>query len=115
MNAALLDIRRVFSDVDLSIPDSFDHSDRYYISLPDMFHGDFTSLAMGAAAFHEDPPPEARPGWTQEIGSAGYQFVCQAVLDFFEAKLKHDAGAAERLDSDIKDSRVASGKYLPKQ
>jgi hypothetical protein len=77
-----------------------------------MFHGDFTSFVMGAATFHESPPPAARPGWTQDIGSRGYQFVCRAVLDFFEAKLKGDASAADRLNSDLKDSVVASGKHI---
>jgi dienelactone hydrolase len=115
MHAALLDIRRVADGVNLSIPESLDHADRYFISLPDMFHGDFTSFVMGAAAFHENPPPQAKPGWTQDIGSRGYQFVCQAVLDFFEAKLKGDPRAAEKLDSDLRDSAVASGKHLSQQ
>lgn len=115
MHAALLDVRRVADGVDLSIPESFHQSDRYFILLPDMFHGDFTSFVMGAAAFHESPPPGARPGWTQDVGSAGYQFVCRTVLDFFAAKLKGDAGAAQRLQSDLKDAAVASGTYSSKQ
>lgn len=122
MNAALLDIRREVDgvnlkpdDVDLSIPESFGHSDRYFISLPDMFHGDFTSFGMGAAAFHESVPPNARPGWTQKIGADGYQFVCRTVLDFFEARLKGDNLAAQRLEADLKDPIAATSRYLPKQ
>ena len=85
VRAAILDVRRRDATVDLRAVRAFRHADRYFVTMPDMFHGSFTSFQMGAQVFHLATPSNARPGWTQAIGAAGYQQVCVGVREFLHA------------------------------
>jgi dienelactone hydrolase len=91
VRAAILDLRRKDATVDLRAVRAFRHADRYFVAMPDMFHGDFTSFVMGAQAFHLPPPQNAKPGWTQAIGAAGYQRVCVGILAFLRAAFGESA------------------------
>ena len=85
VHAAILDVRRMDATVDLRAVRAFRHADRYFVRMPDMFHGSFTSFQMGAQVFHLASPRNARPGWTQAIGATGYQQVCVGVREFLHA------------------------------
>ncbi|HEV2986113.1 MAG TPA: alpha/beta fold hydrolase [Vicinamibacterales bacterium] len=91
VRAAILDIRRRDATADLRAVRAFRHADRYSVSIPNMFHGSFTSFQMGAQVFHLAPPQNARPGWTQASGASGYQQVCVGVLDFLRAAFGESA------------------------
>jgi hypothetical protein len=93
VTAAILDIRRADADIDLDAAQAFQRSDRYFVRMPGMFHGDFTSFVMGAQAFHLSPPQNAAPNWTRAIGVAGYQQVCAGILDFLTARFGADGNA----------------------
>jgi pimeloyl-ACP methyl ester carboxylesterase len=74
MRAAFLDLRRAQGaqgnePLDLSVAESFRHSDRTFITIEKMHHRDFTSFAMVGAQFHA-PLPTNYPlnGWNREIG-----------------------------------------------
>src|SRR5262249_25535570 len=82
VGAAILDLRRKDAAADLRAVRGFRHADRYFLTMPDMFHGTFTSFEMGAYVFHLAPPETVRPGWTQAIGAERYQQVCSGVLEF---------------------------------
>jgi dienelactone hydrolase len=91
VRAAILDVRRMDATADLRAVRAFHHADRYFVSIPDMFHGSFTSFQMGAQVFHLAPAPNARPGWTQATGASGYQQVCVGVLAFLRAAFGENA------------------------
>jgi dienelactone hydrolase len=91
VRASILDIRRMDATADLRVVRGFQHADRYYVSMPNMFHGSFTSFQMGAQVFHLAPPQNARPGWTQATGASGYQQVCVGVLEFLRAAFGESA------------------------
>lgn len=90
VEAAILDIRRSDANIDLNALRKFRRADRYFVTMPEMFHGDFTSFVMGAQAFHLAPPSNARRGWTQADGARGYERVCVGVLEFLHAALGGD-------------------------
>ncbi len=90
MTAAILDVRRADPNIDLSALRNFRQADRYFVTMPDMFHGDFTSFVMGAQAFHLAAPSNARRGWTQADGARGYERVCVGTLEFLHAALDGD-------------------------
>lgn len=113
MQAALLDIRRAAAELNLQAPESFHHSERFFVTMRGMSHGDFTSFAMGAQIFHQDPPPNAPAGWTREIGFRGHQLACVTVLDFFAASLRNDASARQQLQKDLANAAMASSAYKP--
>ena len=91
VRAASLDVRRKDATADRRAINAFHHADRYFVTMPDMFHGSFTSFQMGAEVFHLAPPRNARPGWTQAIGAAGYQHICVGVLEFLRAAFGESA------------------------
>lgn len=113
MQAALLDIRRADAQLNLEAPESFHHSERFFATVRGMFHGDFTSFVTGATIFHLDPPSNAPTGWTRETGFRGYQLVCSAVLDFFDAKLRHDNSSRQKLAKDLSNPAIASSASKP--
>ena len=96
VRASILDLRRKDARVDLRAVRGFRHADRYFATLPDMFHGTFTSFQMGALAFHAAPPQNARPGWTQAIGAERYQQVCVGVREFLRDKFGQGAEPFEQ-------------------
>jgi tetratricopeptide (TPR) repeat protein len=103
MRAAFLDLRRNLKCLDLSAEHAFHYSDRSFISIKNMHHGDFHSYTAVAFEFHMPiGPNEAdNSGWSRQTGYRGYQDVCQIVLDFFDEKLKGDRGATARLQADV--------------
>jgi len=113
MQAALLDLRRADAQLDLHAPESFTHSDRFFATMRGMLHGDFTSFTAGAQVFHQDPPRPTPAGWTREAGFQGYQLVCVTVLDFFDAKLRGDDSALQRLKKDLANTMIASFAEKP--
>ena len=104
MRAAFLDLRRAQGaqgdePLDLSVVESFRHSDRTLITIKEMHHSDFTSFAMVGAQFHA-PLPTGYPlnGWNRATGRAGYQEACKIVLSFLDGKLKSDSNALGEID-----------------
>ena len=92
VSTEILDIDRADAELDLSVLQSFQRADRYFVPMPGMFHGDFTSFVMGAQAFHLPPPENAAPNWTQAVGAEGYQRVCVGILDFLRSRFTADDG-----------------------
>lgn len=118
MRAAFLDLRRAQGaqgdePLDLSVVESFRHSDRTLITMEKMHHSDFTSFAMVGAQFHA-PLPTDYPlkGWSRATGRAGYQEACKIVFSFLDAKLKSDSNALGEIDLHAKQSEGISVKHL---
>jgi pimeloyl-ACP methyl ester carboxylesterase len=118
MRAAFLDLRRAQGaqgnePLDLSVVDSFRHSDRTLISIEKMHHSDFTSFAMIGAQFHT-PLPVGYPlkGWNRDAGRRGYQEACHIVLSFLDAKVKSKANALPEVDILAKQDQGISVKRL---
>jgi dienelactone hydrolase len=118
MRAAFLDLRRTQDaqgnePLDLSVVESFRHSDRTFITIGKMHHGDFTSFAMLGAQFHA-PLPTNYPlnGWNRETGRTGYQEACKIVLSFLGAKLKSDSEALAEIDRAPSQMKEVSMKRL---
>lgn len=87
MRAALLDVHRGGTNLDLHAIEAFNFAERFYITLPNMLHGDFTTFVVVARAFMLPPPSDPPSGWTRETGYAGFRTSVQLVLDFFEQYL----------------------------
>jgi dienelactone hydrolase len=113
MQAALLDIRRADAQIDMKIAESLRHSARWFATVRGMSHGDFTSFALGAYAFHQAAPTHPPAGWTRESSFSGHQLVCGAVLQFLNAQLRHDDSALQGLDKDMASSAIASYSREP--
>jgi hypothetical protein len=118
MRAAFLDLRRAqgaqgSEPLDLSVVESFRHSDRTFIAIEKMHHSDFTSFAMIGAQLHT-PLPTNYPlnGWNRETGRAGYQVACKIALSFLDAKLKSDSKALAEIDGAASRMRGVSVKRL---
>jgi pimeloyl-ACP methyl ester carboxylesterase len=118
MMGAFLDLRRAQGAqgderLDLSVIESFRHSDRTLITIEKMHHSDFTSFAMVGAQFNT-PLPTGYPlnGWSRATGRAGYQETCRIVLFFLDAKLKSDSNADIEIDLLAKQSEGISVKHL---
>lgn len=118
MMAAFLDLRRAQGaqgnePLDLSVVESFRHSDRTLITVEKMHHSDFTSFAMIGAQYHV-PLPTGYPlnGWNRETGRVGYQEACKIVLSFLDAKLKSDSNALDEIDLIAKQGNGISVKQL---
>lgn len=118
MRAAFLDLRRAQGaqgdePLDLSVVESFRHSDRTLITIEKMHHSDFTSFAMVGAQFHA-PLPTNYPlnGWNRETGRAGYQEACKIALSFLDAKLKSDPVALAEIDRVPFETKEVSVRHL---
>lgn len=61
-----------------------------------------------ARTFHQADPPDPPAGWTRESSFSGHQLVCDAVLDFFDAQLRHDSSGLERLKKDMASAAITS-------
>ena len=88
MRAAFLDVHRNGPKLDFTVLDSFHFADRYYLTLANVLHGDFTSFVVVARAFKLPPPENPPVGWTRETGYLGFQATCKLLLAFFDANLK---------------------------
>src|SRR5437660_1984675 len=101
MRAAMLDLRRARATLNLSRVEAFHHSDRYFITLANVLHGDFTTFVVVARAFHLPPPANPPSGWSRETGYQGFQQTCRIVNEFLDAKLKGNSkGAALKMNMD---------------
>ena len=98
---SLLDVRRANATLNLSGVEVFHHSERYFVTLSNVLHGDFTTFVVIARAFHLPPPSNPPNGWTRETGYQGFLRTCQIVRDFLDAKLKEDSRGLERLRIDV--------------
>lgn len=92
---------------------NFQFSDRIFVTLSNVLHGDFTTFVVVARAFHLSPPPNPPPGWTRETGYLGFQETCRIVREFLDAKLKHDSSAIERLTKEISQTSGATINHEP--
>ena len=108
MRAAFLDLRRAQGaqgnePFDLSVVESFRHSDRAFITIEKMHHSDFTSFAMVGAQFHS-PLPTNYPlnGWNRETGRAGYEQACRIILALLNAKVRSDSQTMEEVDHEVR-------------
>lgn len=104
MKVPLMDLRRPIERIDMTALESFRYSDRYYLELPGIFHGDFTSFPMIALRF-----PTGIEGRTPETASRGYQVVCRYVLNFLNAYLKGDERSLKFLNNRPEENGVPSG------
>lgn len=118
MRAAFLDLRRAQGaqgdePLDLSVVESFRHSDRTLITIEKMHHSDFTSFAMIGAQFNA-PLPTGYPlnGWNRETGRIGYQEVCKIVLSFLDAKVRSDSNTLGEIDLLAKHNKQISVKHF---
>lgn len=90
VTAALLDLRRA-NHVQNAVHDrtvirAMRHSDRYLVSFPRMFHGDFTEFGP-IGLLLDVPLPPNEDGRTRETGFEGNQRAYRLVLDFLDAEL----------------------------
>src|SRR5947199_191380 len=90
VRASILDLRRANgvqgATLDPSILDSCQMSDRYLVTFPKMFHGDFTEFGTIGLKLVVPLPPND-DGRTRQTGYDGNQHAYRAVLDFLDAKL----------------------------
>jgi len=104
VKAALLDLRRAnhVQDAthDFAIIRALRRSDRYLVSFPHMFHGDFTEFAPIGYLLNVPLPPN-KDGRTRKTGFDGNQRAYRAILDFLDAKLRGDRGAMKRMRSEL--------------
>jgi alpha-beta hydrolase superfamily lysophospholipase len=99
MRAAILDIHRGGTTLDLSAIDRFRYAERSYITMPDVLHGDFTTFVVVARAFQLPMPQQVSPGVTRETGYLGYRRTCELLLAFLDEKLKGDGDARRHLQA----------------
>jgi alpha-beta hydrolase superfamily lysophospholipase len=106
MMVPLLDVRRAAGEqtaqLDLRAVHKFIYSDRTFVTLRNVRHGDFSAYSLIASATHQPPLPADRitAGWTRETASARYEQTARMVLDFLDAKLKGDASGVTRLSAE---------------
>ena len=106
MRSALLDMRRANAALDLSGVEAFHYSERYFVTISNVLHGDFTTFVVIARTFHLPPPSNPPNGWTRETGYRGFRQTCAMLRDFLDAKLKGDSKGMERL---LRDARQVAG------
>jgi dienelactone hydrolase len=104
VRAALLDFRRANhvqeATHDRTVIRALKHSDRYLVSFPRMFHGDFTEFAP-VAFLMSLPMPSNTDGRTRRSGYDGNQHAYRAALDFLDWKVRGDRGAWPRVRAEI--------------
>jgi len=115
MRAAVLDLRRAGATLNLSSVEAFHHSDRYFITLANVLHGDFTTFVVVARAFHLAPPANPPSGWSRETGYQGFRQTCRIVNDFLDAKLKGDSKGVELLGTNMAQVVGATFRHAPAQ
>ena len=93
--APLLDLRRANgvqgAELDSTVVADLRSSDRYVITLPRMYHGDFTEWAPLAVRLGV-PWPTGADGRTRQSALDGNQHAYRAILDFFRATLQGSSG-----------------------
>ncbi|HSP14169.1 MAG TPA: acyl-CoA thioester hydrolase/BAAT C-terminal domain-containing protein [Thermoanaerobaculia bacterium] len=116
VTAALLDLRRANhvqkATHDRTVVRALRRSDRYLVSFPGMFHGDFTEF--GTIAFLLSVPlPPNDDGRTRRTGFEGNQHAYRAALGFLDATLHSDKTAMARLRAGIRSVRGTTLIHLP--
>ena len=92
VRAALLDLRRANgvqgATLDSTVVSDLYRADRYIVTFRKMYHGDFTEYAPIGLHLSVPLPPNG-DGRTRQTGYDGNQAAYHAVLDFFDATLRH--------------------------
>ena len=106
--APLLDMRRANgvqgATLDSSVVAALRASDRYVVTIPRMYHGDFTEWAP-IAVFLGVPWKTTADGRTRLTGLEGNEHAYRALLDFLDATVRHDAHGIDAMDAELR--RVA--------
>ncbi|MCP3063449.1 hypothetical protein LXT21_32195 [Myxococcus sp. K38C18041901] len=111
MRAALLDLRRQQPWMDLSAVRSYRHSERYLVTLTQMFHTSFTEGTL-----HQRFSPEfsANPeGTTPRSSGEGFTWSCAFIEAFLDAQLGVDASGLRRMKEAVASNPRATLAHEP--
>jgi pimeloyl-ACP methyl ester carboxylesterase len=101
---SILDLRRANgvqgADLDLSALDDAVAADRYLVTFPHMFHGDFTEFGTIGLKLAIPMPPN-RDGRTRQTGYEGNQHAYRALLSFLDARLRDSRSGTAELVAEI--------------
>ncbi|HEX7419428.1 MAG TPA: alpha/beta fold hydrolase [Thermoanaerobaculia bacterium] len=115
VSAALLDLRRANhlqeATHDRTVVRALRHSDRYLISFPRMFHGDFTEFAPVAFVMSVPMPPNT-DGRTRRTAYDGNLHAYRAALDFLDWKVRGDRNGWPRLTAEVARANGAVLEHL---
>lgn len=116
MKAALLDLRCANgvqgTMLDLSVIQSFRHSDRYLATFKKMFHGDFAEFAPIGVKL-AIPMPTNDEGRTRKTGYRGNQHAYRAALAFLQAELQGSTEGLKDMMREISLSQGAAFSHKP--
>ena len=88
MRAAILDIHRAPTNLDLAGVEAFRYADRTFTQIPLTLHSDFTTFVVVARAFNLPPPDHVPEGYTRQTGFVGFTAAFTLVRNFFDRRLK---------------------------
>ncbi|MCE9670560.1 tetratricopeptide repeat protein [Myxococcus stipitatus] len=111
LRAALLDLRRQQPYIDLSAVHSYKHSDRYLVTLTQMFHTSFTEGTL-----HQRFSPEfpANPeGTTPRSSGEGFTWSCALIEAFLDLQLRADASGLTRMKEAVARNPRATFAHEP--
>jgi pimeloyl-ACP methyl ester carboxylesterase len=104
VRASILDLRRANgvqgADLDLAALDDAVLADRYLVTFPRMFHGDFTEFGPIGLKLSVPLPPN-NDERTRQTGYDGNQYAYRALLSFLDAKLRDRRAGIDELDVEI--------------
>ncbi len=105
VKAALLDLRRSNhvqgATVDRTVVRALRHSDRYLVSFPRMFHGDFTEFGTIGLLMSVPLPPN-EDGRTRQTGFDGNQRAYRLALDFLDGELRGERQSLRRVRAEAR-------------
>ncbi|MCP3100542.1 hypothetical protein LZ198_16860 [Myxococcus sp. K15C18031901] len=111
MRAAILDLRRKQPWIDLSAVRSYHHSDRYLVTLSQMFHSSFTEGSLHQRFSGEFPAnPE---GTTPRSSGEGFTWTCALIEAFLDLQLNADASGLTRMKAVVEGNPRATFAYEP--
>ncbi|MBU8899589.1 dienelactone hydrolase family protein [Corallococcus sp. M34] len=111
MQAALLDLRRQQPWIDLSAVRSYRHSDRYLVTLTQMFHSSFINGNLHQRFTKEFP---TNPGGTTPTSSGeGFTWSCRLIEAFLDLQLKADATGLTRMNEFVAHNPRATLAHEP--
>lgn len=103
--APLLDMRRANgvqgATLDSSVVAALHASDRYVVTIPRMYHGDFTEWAP-IGVFLGDPWKMTADGRTRQTGLEGNEHAYRALLDFLDATVRHDPHGIDAMHAELR-------------
>ncbi|MBJ6764849.1 hypothetical protein JGU66_29130 [Myxococcaceae bacterium JPH2] len=111
MQAAILDLRRQQPWIDLSAVRSYRHSDRYLVTLGQMFHTSFIKGNLHQRFRKEFPAnPE---GTTPRLSGEGFTWTCTLIEAFLDLQLKADATGLTRINEAVAHNPRATFAHEP--